>query len=149
MISLLAIASIISIGLMIGVELAVWAFINPILLKLDQSARAQAVPLFAKRLGAAMPFWYAGNFVLLGAAAISLRSQHAVWLVGAAAGIWAAVIVLSLLFLVPINNRLARPDGVFTLSEAHRQHLKWDAMHRARVVALGAAFALLLLGIGL
>jgi len=142
--SLLGIASIISIGLMIGAEFAVWVFINPILWKLEEGARTQAVQLFAKRLGTAMPFWYTVNFVFLAAGAILLRGQHGVWLLSASAGIWAAVIVLTLLFLVPINNRLARPDAALPLNEAHRQHLRWDTLHRARVVALGAAFVLLL-----
>jgi hypothetical protein len=44
------------IGLLIGTEFAVSAFINPILRKLDSRAQASAIRLFAKRLGTAMPF---------------------------------------------------------------------------------------------
>ncbi len=36
-----------------------------ILRKLDDGAQAQAIGLFAKRLGFVMPFWYAGSFLLL------------------------------------------------------------------------------------
>jgi len=147
MISSLSIVSIISIGLMIGVELAVWAFINPILWKLEEPARTQAVRLFAARLGKAMPFWYSGNFLLLAIQAFLLRGQPAVRLLATASGIWAAVIILTLIFLVPINNRLARQDTALPPDQAHRQHCRWDAMHRARVAALVAAYLLLLVAI--
>ncbi|MFZ0303335.1 MAG: anthrone oxygenase family protein [Terracidiphilus sp.] len=142
-------ATVISVGLMIGAELAVWAFINPILWKLEEPARSHAVRLFAQKLGAVMPFWYAGNFVLLVVQAVVLRMQTAVWPLVAAAGIWAAIVVQSLLFLVPINNRLARPVEDLSLEMAHRLHKRWDARHRVRVAALTAAFLLLLIGLQL
>ncbi len=140
-------ATVISIGLMIGAELTVWAFIDPILWKLEEHARSLAVRLFAQKLGATMPFWYAGNFVLLVVQAVVLRREPAVWPLAAAAAIWAAVIVLTLIFLVPINNRLARPAPNLSVDMAHREHMRWDARHRARVIALGAAFILLLVGL--
>jgi Domain of unknown function (DUF1772) len=142
-----SIATILSVGLMIGTEFAVWAFINPILWKLEEPARAHVVRLFARKLGTAMPFWYVGNFLLLVAEFCLLRGRPGVELLGAASGIWAVVIVLTLIFLVPINNRLAGQDAGFSLDGAHRQHQRWDAMHRARVVALGASFVLLLIGL--
>lgn len=130
---------------MIGVELAVWVFIDPISWKLEEPARTRVVGYFAGRLGKAMPFWYALNFLLLLAEVFLLRGGAGARLVGAAAAIWAAVIVLTLLFLVPINNRLAR-GSISNSDVAHHEHRRWDAMHRARVVALAAAMVLLLLG---
>jgi uncharacterized membrane protein len=147
MILFLNIATVISIGLMIGAEFTVWVFINPILWKLEEPARAQAVRLFAQKLGTVMPFWYAGNFLLLVAETIFLRNRPAFALLASGFGIWAAVIVLTLIFLVPINNRLARQDAGLSRDQAHRQHRRWDAMHRARVVALVVAFILLLLAV--
>jgi uncharacterized membrane protein len=144
---LLSSTAIISIGLMIGVEFSVWAFINPILRRLEEPAQSQAVGLFAQKLGGIMPFWYAGNFVLLVAEAVVFRRQPAIWPLAAAAGIWAAVIVLTLIFLAPIANRLARPALDYSLDIAHREQQRWDALHRVRVVALGAAFVLLLIGL--
>ncbi|MGB7266435.1 MAG: DUF1772 domain-containing protein [Terracidiphilus sp.] len=143
----LNIAAILSIGLMVGTEFTVWAFINPILEKLEAQAREEAIRLFARKLGKVMPFWYAGNFLLLVVDAFLLRSHAAAGLLGTAAGIWAAVIILTLIFLVPINNRLARQDSGLSRDEAHRQHQRWDMLHRARVIALSAAFVLLLLGV--
>jgi uncharacterized membrane protein len=147
MTSFLSVTGGLSIGLMIGVELAVWTFINPILWKLDKRARAQAVQLFARRLGKAMPFWYSGNLVLLIAEAVLLRHQPSAGLLDAAAALWLAIIVLTLIFLVPINNRLAREDSTMSLDDAHREHKRWDAYHRARVVVLVVAMATFLVAI--
>jgi uncharacterized membrane protein len=147
MASFLRVATILSIGLMIGVELAVWLFINPVLWKLEDPLRPQAVRLFARRLGAAMPFWYSLNFLLLAAEAVLLRHEPGATLIYAAIGIWVVVIVLTLVFLVPINNRLAREDAGLPAAEAHREHLRWDSRHRVRVIALAAAMVLFLLAI--
>lgn len=144
MASLLQIATVLSIGLMVGVELSVWLFINPVLWRLEEPARSEAVRLFARRLGTAMPFWYGLNFLLLIAESILLRHQPGAALLYAAAGIWAAVIVLTLIFLVPLNNRLAREDSGQPAVQAHREHRRWDSRHRARVIALGAAMVLFL-----
>jgi uncharacterized membrane protein len=147
MISLLRIAAVVSIGLMIGVEFAVWAFINPILLQLEDRPRAQATRLFARRLGTAMPFWYTLNFVFLIAAWVHLHHAWGASLLAVAACIWAAVIVLTLIFLVPINNRLARPEAHESPAQAHREHKRWDSLHRARVIALAAAMVLFLIAV--
>ena len=143
----LTVLTVLSMGLMIGTEFSVSAFINPALWKLDEVPREHAVRLFAAKLGLVMPFWYAGNFLLLAAETILLRHEPARVPLALACAVWAAVIVLTLLFLVPINNRLARPHPDMRLDEAHRQHQRWDAMHRARIVALSVAFVLLLIGL--
>lgn len=147
MTNFLNLVSIISIGLMIGTEFAVSVFINPILLQLDEPGRTDAVRLFGRKLGKAMPYWYCGNMVLLVAEAIALRNQPGVGLLGAAVAFWAAAIVLSIVVLVPINNRLVQRDSGLSLEGAHDQHKRWDAMHRVRVLALGAAMVLLLLAV--
>ena len=53
---ILGIVTSMSIGLMIGTEFSVSAFVNPVLEKLDNSAQAQATRLFARKLGTVMPF---------------------------------------------------------------------------------------------
>ena len=137
---------ILSVGLMVGVEFAVSAFINPVIWKLDPVPRRQAVRLFALKLGRAMPWWYAANLLLLVIQTVALRQRAAIPLLVSACTLWAAVIILTIAFLVPINNRLAR-DASMPLEEAHRQHRRWDAMHRARIAALAVAFLLLLFGV--
>ncbi len=139
----LNIATIVSLALLIGTEFAVSAFVNPVLWKLDEFAQATAIRMFARKLGKAMPFWYAGSLVLLGWIWVLERGgEHAHLLLGAAA-IWVAVIVFTLIFLVPINNRMAQLDPQSLTAEARREHHTWDAMHRARVAALTAAFVCL------
>lgn len=145
---LLSTVAIVSIGLMIGVEFAVWAFINPILRKLADEPRAQAIVLFARRLGTAMPFWYTANLLLLIAEWVLLRRAVGAPLLATAVGLWVLVIVLTLMFLVPINNRMAREESHASAERAHREHKRWDSLHRARVIALGAAMVLFVVGIG-
>lgn len=147
MTSFLSIAAVVSIGPMVGVEFAVSAFINPILRKLDDEPRAQAIVLFARKLGTAMPFWYALNLLLLIAEWFLLRHAPGASLLIAAAGLWVAVIVLTLIFLVPINNRLARPASHASPVQAHTEHKRWDSLHRVRVIALGTAMVLFLVAI--
>src|ERR1700733_4679923 len=72
---ILGIATTMCIGLMIGTEFAVSAFVNPILEKLDESARVHATRLFARKLGTVMPFWYSLSFLLLIGETIVVR-QH-------------------------------------------------------------------------
>jgi uncharacterized membrane protein len=133
------------IGLLIGTELAVAVFINPILWKLENPLQLTATRLFARRLGTAMPFWYVASLLLLIAETIVRRHQSGAPLLALASVIWAAVIVLTILFLVPINNRLAQLGSTSVAEVARQQHRKWDRMHRYRVAALGAAMFCFLL----
>src|SRR5215471_9677357 len=100
----LDIVTIVCIGLMIGVEFAVSAVIGPVLGKLEGSARAQATRLFAKTLGTAMPFWYGLSLLLLAAEAVVRHTQWGFGVLVTACAIWAVVILLTVLLLVPINN---------------------------------------------
>ena len=141
------IAAILCIGLLIGVEFAVSVFINPILWKLDESAQADAIRLFASRLGHAMPFWYVLSlFFLLATAWIDRHQSHLPLLIAASA-IWMAVILVTVLVLVPINNRMMRlPAGSFT-QEARQAHRRWDTLHRLRIFTLGVSFVCFLASI--
>src|SRR5581483_11713682 len=132
MTSFLGVATTLCIGLLIGTEFAVSAFINPVLSRLDDRTRLSVIRLFAAKLGFAMPFWYALGFLLLLIEAFLFRHQPLLLLLGGAAGIWAIVIVLTLLFLVPVNNRMARLAPDAPAAAALREHKKWDTMHRAR-----------------
>lgn len=137
------------IGLMIGTEFAVSAFVNPILEKLDDSAQAHATRLFARKLGTVMPFWYGLNLLLLIAETIAVRRQPGVAFLAAAGVMWAVVIVLTLMLLMPINNRIAKMDSTTFTDSLRREHTRWDALHRWRVLAVSAAMICLLVGIRL
>jgi Predicted integral membrane protein len=144
---ILNILTILCIGLLIGTEFAVSVFIGPVLEQLDNVARPTAIRLFAARLGTAMPFWYILSLLLLVTQAVLHRHEHGLSLLISASAIWTAVIVFSVIVLVPINNRMARLDPD-TWTETNRQaHKRWDALHRVRVALLTAAMACLLLAI--
>ncbi|HKO11677.1 MAG TPA: DUF1772 domain-containing protein [Acidobacteriaceae bacterium] len=144
---ILDIATTVCAGLLIGVEFSVSAFINPILWQLDERAQSRTIGLFARKLGFVMPFWYSATLLLLVAETVLRLHQAGAWLLGTASAIWIVVIVLTLLFLVPINNRMTRLEGSRFAEEARREHRKWDSMHRARVAALAIALVCLLGGV--
>jgi uncharacterized membrane protein len=139
--------TIVCIGLMIGTEFAVSAFINPALRKLDDMVQLNVIQIFAKMLGSVMPFWYALSLVLLMIEAGFRHSETGFGLLLASAVIWVAVIVLTLLFLVPINNRLARMGPTVEAPKAFQEHARWDSLHRVRVVVLGVAMVCFLVAI--
>jgi uncharacterized membrane protein len=144
---LLDIVTTICIGLLIGTEFAVSVFINPILRRLGPREELRAIRLFALRLGAAMPVWYGVGFLLLIAEAIFRHGEAGSLLVIAAGAIWATVIILTVLFLVPINNRLALVDPDAPPDSALKEHGRWDAMHRLRVATLTAAMICFLIAV--
>ncbi len=140
---ILDIATTLCLGLMIGVEFAVSAFINPVLLQLDHASRSLATARFGRRLGRAMPFWYIAGLLLLAAESVLRRHTPAAALLWTAVAIWIAVIVITLLVLVPINNRIVAATQPFDPALSG-QHARWDFLHRWRVAALTLALLLFL-----
>ena len=143
----LDIVTTVCIGLLIGTEFAVSVFINPILQRLDTGTRLKAIGLFAKRFGRAMPFWYALSLLLLIAEAVRRRHTDGESLLIIASALWVSVIVLTLIFLVPINNRMMRLDSNSSADSSLREHRTWDVLHRGRVAALTASLVCFLLAV--
>ncbi|HEX5283246.1 MAG TPA: DUF1772 domain-containing protein [Bryocella sp.] len=135
------------IGLLIGTEFAVSVFINPILERLDTGTRVKLISYFAKRLGAAMPFWYALSALLLLAQAAIHRHDSSESLLIAAGVLWLAVIVLTLIFLVPINNRMIRLQPGSSAQASLAEHSRWELLHRGRVATLTAAMVCFLIAV--
>ena len=147
--NILHVATILCVGLLIGAEFAMSAFVNPVLFKLDLAAKAEATRLLGRLLGTVMPVWYiASLLLLLSETILHLHNSLIVWL-GVAVAFWSAAIALSLVSLVPINNRLVRMDTDGWTESAEREHRKWDALHRVRVFALAVAMVFFLAGIGI
>jgi uncharacterized membrane protein len=135
----LSVATTVCLGMLAGTEFAVSAFVNPVLWQLEPRTQAGMIRTFARNLGAVMPIWYGLSLVLLLLQCVVSRHAHGFWLLVAASAIWVAVIVLTLLFLVPLNNRLATLDPGDWTEETRRTHVTWDARHRYRIAALVAA----------
>jgi len=144
---LLDVVTTVCIGLLIGTEFAVSVFINPILRKLGAREELRAIRLFAAKLGSAMPIWYVISLLLLIAESILRRGDAGYLFLIAASSIWVAVIVLTILFLVPINNRLARTDPDAAVEPALKEHGRWDTMHRWRVASLTVAMVCFLMAV--
>lgn len=142
---LLDIITIISAGLMTGTELAVSAFVNPALQRLESGPRAQAVSILARSLGSAMPVWYCLCFALLVFESFLRRHQTVLMPILTAAAIWAAVILFSISVLVPINNRIiASLNAAAPAAGWERDHRKWEVLHRVRILLLIIALLVLI-----
>ena len=133
---LLDIITILCTGLMVGNELTVSLFINPVIWQLDEPAQAKALSLFARYLGKAMPIWYALSLVLLIAEAYFRRHEPALIPLLAAIIIWIAVILYTVTTLVPINNRIAALSTGSLPTHWRSEHKKWDTLHRLRILFL-------------
>lgn len=146
MMLVLDVLTILCTGSMIGNELAVSLFVNPVVWQLEDRSQAKALSLFAGTLGKVMPFWYVLCLVLMIVESYLRRHQPALTLLLAAVAIWIAVIVYTLTTLVPINNRIARLSG--DLPEGWRQeHKRWDTYHRWRILAVMMAMVCLVWGL--
>ena len=139
----LDIASIVMIGLMVGNELTVSLFINPVMRQLDAATQAKSLSLFAGLLGRVMPFWYAACLVLLISETVLRRSQPAFFSLIAASTLWTIIILFTVLLLVPINNRIAALKTDAEFSQWIGQHDRWEKLHRLRIFLLIVAMILL------
>ena len=130
-------------GLMVGNELALSAFVNPAVWRLENGPQAQALSLLARSLGRVMPVWYAMCLALLALESFLHRHQAALAPLFVATLIWVGVIVFSLGMLVPINNRIASLDTSGNTSAPTpgwgSDHRKWDMLHRVRILLLVVA----------
>ncbi len=129
------IVTIFAIFVLLGVEFCVSVFINPIIGQLESEPQARALSLFARRLGAVMPFWYGACLLLLAGQACLHHGTAAYPLLLTAAVLWIAVIVFSVVVLVPINNRIAARSA----ENWQQQHRRWSNLHHLRVFILAVA----------
>ena len=132
------IATVLTVLLLIGVEFSISAFINPAARQLDPEPQLKLLSSSAVVLGRVMPFWYSGSLLLLGTETWLHRHTPDFRILLTATALWALVTVASVLFLVPLNNRIAK--GAADWQQIHRL---WDKRHRIRVVALIIAAILL------
>jgi uncharacterized membrane protein len=85
------------------------------------------------------------SLVLLLIKTIIARHDHGAPLLITASVMWAAIIALTLLFLVPIHNKMIRLLDSLS-DEARRKHKKWDALHRFRIAALVVSMICFVIG---
>lgn len=139
----LAVITTTVVGLMVGVEFAVAFVINPITHRLPVAASLAARADGGRMMGRAMPFWYIGSLVLtLALTAVSWGMPTAT-LALIATGLLAISVLMSVLLLVPINNRSLTWTAEDHPADWREQYQRWDRLHYVRVVVIVAAFALI------
>lgn len=129
-------------GLMVGNELAVSAFVNPAVWRLESASQAYGLSLLARSLGRVMPIWYSLCFTLIALESFLHRHQTVFLPLLTATLIWAGVIVFTISVLVPINNRIASLSTASAFGWK-RDHKKWDYLHRVRILLLASALLVL------
>jgi hypothetical protein len=146
MVRLLDVIASFSVGTLVGTELTVSLFVNPVLWRLEERAQAIGIRKFAERWGGVMPYWYGFNLLLLLAEAI-VRRDSPIGTCFMPRLLYGRLRFCSrLIFLVPINNRLASRTE-YRLDALTQQHRLWDDRHRVRILAVGCAFVCLLLSV--
>ncbi|NEB76965.1 DUF1772 domain-containing protein [Streptomyces sp. SID14478] len=143
MLNALEVVTTVIVGLMVGVEFAVPFFINPMLNSLPDDYGLLGRTDGARRGGAVMPFWYIGSFVLVAVWAVAARQHDGTGLVIAAGALLIVSVLMSVLLLVPINNRVKTWTTDSRPADWKQQMNRWDRWHYARVAVIVAAFTLL------
>jgi uncharacterized membrane protein len=82
-----------------------------------------------------MPGWYGLCLALLVESFLHFHQTTLAPLLIAAA-FWVGAIVLSISALVPINNSIASLNTAAPAPGWERDHRKWDALHRVRILLL-------------
>ncbi|WP_350270084.1 DUF1772 domain-containing protein [Brevibacterium sp. CBA3109] len=139
----LAVITTTVIGLMVGVEIAVAFVINPIMLRLPAAASLAARADGGRILGRTMPFWYTGSLILTVTLAVLAWGTPTTTLALIAAGFLALSVVMSVLLLVPINNRSLAWTAEDHPEDWREQFRRWDRLHYVRLAIIIAAFVLI------
>ena len=135
----LAVGAVVVIGLMVGVELSVAVVINPIADRLPDGAGLLARSDGARMLGRLMPFWYIASTLLAVGTALTRPVPAAAW---TAVALLLISVIMSIVLLVPINNRSKgwTPDTAPT--DWREQATRWDRWHLVRLAGIVVAFVL-------
>jgi uncharacterized membrane protein len=146
----LQLLAVLFLGLLCGSELNVAAFAHPTLNRQPLEVHIPMRSAFAALFGQVMPFWMVGstllNLLLLLPFA---RLNPSAWLLAAVALIVQVFSILfSLLGPVPINNRIAKWTPQSLPDDWRAQEHRWDLYHWLRTCGLIAAFAILVLSLG-
>lgn len=143
----LGVLTVVAVGLLVGVELAVAVFVNPMVDRLPGDGGLAARSDGARVLGRVMPFWYSVAVVPAIAWVVLARGGPGVVPVGVAVGLLVVAIVASITLLVAINDRVKTWSVGDAPSDWRAQVQRWDRLHHGRVALLVAAFALVAVGL--
>ncbi|MFL6125936.1 anthrone oxygenase family protein [Actinophytocola sp.] len=143
MLTALEVVTTVVVGVMVGVEFSVAFVLNPILNGLPDDSSQLGRAHGGRMLGALMPFWYIGSLVLSAVWAVAGWHHPGTGLVVIAAALLIVSVIMSILLLVPINNRGRTWTPENRPADWKQQMNRWDRFHYLRVAVIIAAFALL------
>ncbi|MFE1951160.1 anthrone oxygenase family protein [Streptomyces sp. NPDC059524] len=143
MLAVLEVVTVVTVGLMVGVEFSVAFVMNRIFDALPDDSDQMARSHGGRMLGALMPFWYIGSVVLCAIWAVAGRHHEGTGLVAAGAALLIVSVIMSILLLVPINNQGKKWTPETRPADWKEQMNRWDRYHYARVAVIVAAFTLL------
>ncbi|MCX4847460.1 DUF1772 domain-containing protein [Streptomyces sp. NBC_00893] len=143
MLNALEVVTTVIVGVMVGVEFSVAFVMNPIFNALPEDSGQLGRAHGGRMLGAVMPFWYIGSLVLVGIWAAAGWHHQGTGLVVTAGALLALSVVMSILLLVPINNRNKTWTPENRPADWKQQMGRWERWHYVRVAVIIAAFALL------
>ncbi|MFJ9631152.1 anthrone oxygenase family protein [Streptomyces sp. NPDC101175] len=145
MLTALEVFTTVVVGVMVGVEFSVAFVMNRIFDALPEDSGQLGRAHGGRMLGAVMPFWYIGSLVLSAVWAVAEwnHSGAGAGLVVTAAGLLIVSVLMSILLLVPINNRGKTWTPENRPADWKEQLNRWDRYHYVRVAVIVAAFACL------
>ncbi|MEU1473294.1 DUF1772 domain-containing protein [Streptomyces sp. NPDC005761] len=143
MLNALEVFTTVAVGLMVGVEFSVAFVMNPILNALPEDSGQLGHAHGGRMLGAVMPFWYIGSLVLVGIWAVAGWHHQGTGLVVTAGGLLMLSVIMSILLLVPINDRGKTWTPENRPADWKQQLNRWERLHYVRVAVIVTAFALL------
>ncbi len=122
---------------LVSIEFSVAAFVDPAAWRLDPEPQLKILSRLASVLGKVMPVWYPVSALLLGIQTWLYWHTSGRGVLLTAAAIWLLASIGSIIFLVPLNTRVAKGDA-----DWQRIHRIWDKRHRVRTAALAFAAVL-------
>ncbi|MEV0095049.1 DUF1772 domain-containing protein [Streptomyces sp. NPDC050738] len=131
------------VGVMVGVEFSVLFIMNRILNALPEDSAQLGHAHGGRMLGTLMPFWYIGSCVLVAVWTITGWHHHGAGLALTAGALLILSVIMSLLLLVPINNRNRTWTPETRPADWKEQLDRWQRYHYVRVAVIIAAFTLL------
>ncbi|MGW6415767.1 anthrone oxygenase family protein [Streptomyces sp. NPDC055055] len=143
MLNALEVFTTVIVGLMVGVEFSVAFVMNRIFSALPEDSGLLARAHGGRMLGALMPFWYIGSLVLAAVWAVAAWDEPGSGLVVIAAALLILSVLMSVLLLVPINNRSKTWTPETRPADWKDQQDRWDRYHYVRVAVIIGAFTLL------
>ncbi|MEU7314981.1 DUF1772 domain-containing protein [Streptomyces sp. NPDC007083] len=143
MVTALEVVTTVIVGLMVGVEFSVAFIMNRILNSLPEDSSQLGHAYGGRLLGAVMPVWYIGSLVLVAVWAAAGWHHHGTGLVVTAGALLALSVAMSILLLVPINNRNKTWTPENRPADWKQQLNRWGRWHYVRLADIIAAFALL------